>query len=577
MNKIMTSTLAAMLLISSVVGCSSGTTTTTTTNSEKGAGEATESKTAKTTEVNAYGWPVPEETLEINIFAGQGSPDEMTKYGTKINEFLKEKFNVVVNKIVYDTDRLERMNLMLASNDYPEAVMGLSATDVQQWKDLGKVVELTELVKEQPNLMQKFGPYMPLFEDEEGKLWNLATGYSGINRDNTIPCVDNAPMVREDWYKEIGSPDISTPQGYFDAIKMMVEKHPTTENGNKVYGLATYKTNPALSQMLNTHMGGMFGLKSGFEISEDGEFKHWVNSEIGLETVKYINQFAREGLLDPDSLTMTVEEWGQKGTDQRYAAYLGPWWQPGYYISDNWMKQMESKQAGSYPEEMRYVHYLVKDEDIDQATYNPYSTLGWGRVILTDKCDNPEDYMKWFDFENTDIGTKLLGYGVPNQPDSIWDYDESTKEAKFREDKVAQITSPTPTFDFEPYMQLGGECQMQLTFGSDMLADGTNCWFNQSNKDKWKQLKDERLKDTFFDATAINAVVFPPDESITDTRQRCIDIVSSGWAKAIFAKTEEECEKIYMETRDKANAGGMKDVEEFYTTEYRKNIEKWGN
>ena len=572
MNKIMASTLTATLLISTLVGCS-----TTETSSGKGAGDSTTSKTSKTTHVNAYGWAVPEETLEINIFAGQGSPDEMEKYSAKMNEFLKEEFNVVVNKIVYDTDRLERMNLMLASNDYPEAIMGLGATDVEQWKDLGKVIELTDLIKEQPNLTQKFGPYVPRFADEDGKLWNLATGYGRIDRDNTIPCVDTAPMLREDWYQEIGAPDVSTPEGYFNAVKMMVEKHPTTKNGKKVYGLSTYKTNPGLSQMLNNHVGGMFGLKSGFEISDEGDFTHWVNSEIGLKTVKYINQFARAGLLDPDSLTMTVEEWGQKGTDERYAAYVGPWWQPGYYISDNWMKQMEATQAGSYPEEMRYVHYLVKDESIEKATFNPYSTLGWGRVILTDKCENPEDYMRWFDFENSDIGTKLLGYGVPNLPDSIWDYDETTKEAKFREDKVAQITSATPTFDFDPYMQLGGECQLQISFGEDKLADGTNPWFNQSNKDKWKELKDERLKDTFYDSTAIGAILFKPDEPITDTRQRAIDIVSSGWAKAIFAQTEEECEKIYMETREKANAGGMKELEEFYSTEYKKNIEKWSN
>ena len=68
--------------------------------------------------------------------------------------------------------------------------------------------------------------------------------------------------------------------------------------------------------------------------------------------------------------------------------------------------------------------------------------------------------MRWFDFENSDLGTKLLGYGVPNQPDSIWDFNEETGEATFRADKVEQITSATPTFDFEPYMKLGGECAL---------------------------------------------------------------------------------------------------------------------
>ena len=573
MKKIVSGTLVALMVASSMVGCTSdqGGEKETASNSSK------DTSSSKEPVINAYGWEVPDETLVINVYAGQGSPDSMKEDTEALNAYLKEEFNVVVNKFVYDTDQSERLNLMLASNDYPEAIMGLSQQTVEQWKELGKVLELTDLVQDQPNLMQKFGPYIPRFEDEEGRLWNLSTGYYGIDQNNIIPCADYAPMIREDWYKEIGSPDISTPQGYFDAIKKIVEKHPETPSGHKVYGLATYKTAPALSQMLNTNVGGAFGLKNGFEMSENGDFKHWVNSDIGLEVVKYINQFARAGLLDPDSLTQTVEEWGQKGTDERYAAYVGPWWQPGYYISDNWMKKMEAEKPGSYPEDMRYVHYLVKDPDIEQATYNGYSTLGWGRVILTDKCENPEDYMRWFDFEYSDLGTKLLGYGVPNQPDSIWDFNEETGEATFRADKVEQITSATPTFDFEPYMKLGGECALQISFGSDKLADGTNCWFNQSNKDPWKELKDERLKDTMYDATAISAVVFDPFDPLTDTRQRCIDIVSSGWSRAIFAKTEEECEAIYMETREKANKAGMQEVEAYYSQEYKKNLEQWEN
>ena len=63
-----------------------------------------------------------------------------------------------------------------------------------------------------------------------------------------------------------------------------------------------------------------------------------------------------------------------------------------------------------------------------------------------------------------------------------------------------------------------------------------------------------------YDATAISAVVFDPFDPLTDTRQRCIDIVSSGWSRAIFAKTEEECEAIYMETREKANKAPIRET-----------------
>ena len=64
-----------------------------------------------------------------------------------INRRLDE-FNVNIEKIVYDTDKEERFNLMLTSGDYPEVMTGLSKEDVIRLQDLGKIVDLAPFVDE---------------------------------------------------------------------------------------------------------------------------------------------------------------------------------------------------------------------------------------------------------------------------------------------------------------------------------------------------------------------------------------------------------------------------------------------
>ena len=529
--------------------------------------------TQTTGEVNAYGWEMPKETIKMDVFSAmQSSPDDMKKYNEKMRAYLLKNFNVDLNIFCYDTNPDERLNLMLSSNDYPECIMYLNASQAQKFINMKKALPLDELMENTTDLKKRYERYAPMLRSDDNKLYQLLDQCANADLNLQIPCADTAPMLRLDWYKEIGSPDISTPDKYLDALKQMVANHPTTPSGKKTYGISFYDTkSSSITPSFISWIGGMFGLKQGWDIDSSNNVVHWLNSEKGMKLIKWLNQLNREGLLDPEGFMTPVESWGEKGVDQRYAGYMGPWFQPGYYISDNWMKLMGDK----YPEDMRYVHYNVKDPEIDHATYNPKSALG-SRVILTDKCKNPADYMRWFDFEQSDIGVKLMGYGIPNEPDSIWTYDEKTKEAKFTEKAVKEITAEKSSFDFDPYMLLGGECQMVITGTAETLADGTNCWFNQSNKDKWKKLKDENLKDTFYDNTAMAAIVMDPNDPLTAKKQRCADIIMTGYSKAVLAKTEEECITIIEKTKEDAVRAGLNEIQKFYDENYKTNLKKWG-
>ncbi len=541
--------LSLFMLLTTVAGCGSG-------GAEKGDATSSQSAPAASGKINEFGWEVPEKTLEISYYVGQDNPDTAAKNSKLMNDFLLKNFNVKINKIVYDTDMIEKLNLMLASNDYPEVISNMKVDEAQKWIDLGKAQELTPLIDEYGSELKKqMGDYLKRYEDDDGKIYNLPVGWGLLN------IADAAAQVRLDWYKEIGSPEFTTPDEYYDVLKKLVEKHPKNAAGEKVYALGTWK-----DDLIPEQLGGIWGLKYGWKEDKDHNLTHWINTEEGLEFTKWYNRFAREGLLDPDSFAQKREDWGAKCSNERYAGHFAVWWVTKDYGNMTWLKTKKD-----YNDDMRYPHYNIKAPTAEQSYLNPKSTMGWGRTIITDKCKNPKDVMKWWNFEVSDMGMKLLSYGIPNTESSVWNIDDTGKWS-WNESEIKKLENST--FD-QAKFDLNGGVALWMVEGQQMHEDGTQAWLDQNFPSKWFKQKDENLKDTIFDFSAYYAISLPADEPVTVQKQQVKDIYLTGFANAVMAKTEQECIDRFMQMREKANKAGLKEVEKYYSQEYKKNLVKW--
>ena len=69
-------------------------------------------------EENEWGWVVPEETLVIDVYGGQGDQEELEadEQGGKavLDQWLLDNLNVKINWTYYSVDMDEKLNLMLA-------------------------------------------------------------------------------------------------------------------------------------------------------------------------------------------------------------------------------------------------------------------------------------------------------------------------------------------------------------------------------------------------------------------------------------------------------------------------------
>lgn len=117
------SLLLSLALIASLAACGANDESSASVPESKGSSGASDS--APTGEVNKYGWEVPTETLKFSYFYADDdtlAQDEEDKRLAYTAQVLKDEFNVEIQRIVYKQDPTERLNLMLAGDDYPDVI-----------------------------------------------------------------------------------------------------------------------------------------------------------------------------------------------------------------------------------------------------------------------------------------------------------------------------------------------------------------------------------------------------------------------------------------------------------------------
>ena len=571
MKKLVCIVLALVLMLAMLSGCGSGNDQAGQTTAGSGTAQESASTEGTKATVNEFGWEVPEKTLEITFLGGQLSQTDMDKFGvpgeSKYDKFLLEKFNMKITRMNDENDRAQRLSMMLASGTYPEVIALMLRADFDKWVGMGKIQNLTPLIdKYGSNIKSAMGDLLNRLKSSDGNIYGIPDGWG------MLTYASFGASIRYDWYQEIGSPAFSTPDEYYDVLKKIVEKHPKNKNGEKVYALGEYKVNGNYTRPY-TRLGGFWGMQWDWKVGQDNSRTYWINTDEALEYTKWLNKVYREGMLDPDSFTQLFEDWGARAMNERYAGSLVRKWENSQYGAEKWQKTYE----GSYNENMRYVEFNMKAPSIDHATLTPASTTGYGITAITDKCKQPEMVMKWFDYINTPWGSRIFGWGMPNEEYSVWNSDPSDYK-KFTWNDSVKNAIINQTVDWDKLTALG-YTQYGVAYPNQQFPDGTDFWAD-SNKEimdanKWLKVDEDNLKGTVFDNSAAYSITFPPDDPVTTIRQTVIDIADAGFAMAVMAKTEAQCEQEFLKMRDKANKAGLKDFEAYATKEYKKVIDSW--
>lgn len=538
-------------------------------------------------EENEWGWVVPEETLVLDVFGGEGDQEDLEKDENggkaKLDKWLLDNLNVQINWQYYSTSMDEKLNLMLADGSYPAIITNMTDEMADKFIAQGKALDLTEaLDKYGDNIKRRYGPYLNMLKDEDGKIYKLAHLY-GEN-----PNVAGWDFgIRYDMWKELGEEKMyETPEGYYEALKAVVKNHPKNPDGQTTYAVSSQdKGQNFLKSML-----AAYGFIDEYKYDEPtGEMTHWLNTEEGLEISKFVNKMYREGLIDPDFLNTDYETLISKMQSEQIIGNFGTWWYGWTGGHQFWATQ----DADNYTVDKRFANVSVHAEDVamDETSLITSNFLGSYRCIITDKCTDLGMVMRYLNWENSEIGNFIMGWGAPAE-ENVWDIDEDGTWVM--DDEILNVDTKETTFHHVREEENGGGTYMIALNGQWLHTDDVQNYDNLDPRvdrvsvyDYWPVNEDGSFSDEGVNISWSNYTAAPkdismfkvsydPNSEITITHETIKDMVETEWARIITADSEEECEKLFHEAGEKCNSLGLEELTEHVKSQHEANVEKFG-
>lgn len=523
---------------------------------------------------DAFGWTVPEDTLNISVFLANDhfSVGEEAEQGIKnMQAYLLENFNIDYEIRTTDGSAEEELNLMLASGEYPDVIIGASTTMRQRFVDQGRVAELTDYLNEEtcPDLVDRLGDLLGLYADEDGAYYYLPMTYY-----NLMDLPDYSAHLRLDEMKaaEIDYSTIKTPEDFYNAAMKIYEENPTAEDGEKRYSLGLY------SQGMPEDLGGYWGLERGWQVNDDKTLTYWTETEAGKKMAKYFNDWWRTGTMDPDSFTDEWDDLKTKVSQKREVALIGGWWIGLNGGSEVWKSTEEDWDSGE-----TYVCAGFKDEDAKQATATVKNNAGGRWTFVTDKCENVEGVMQWLNFVSTDLGTVLTNWGLPNEVESYKNPGTYTTEWTLNDDGTWNIDPKakeqliSETWDYNEAGIYGGDSGVFATMAyQGRFEDGEHClWLNQMwySENPWKSIMLENMKDTIVDGTPLLFETLVMNDEVTMAKTAIEDAWKQYYPLVVMSSTDEEFEQNWANLQAAVQAAGLDVYTEYRVSNYQANLE----
>lgn len=357
-----------------------------------------------------------------------------------VTPYVEEKFGLKVKQFlpVNDQPFKEKLNAWIATDSIPDVIV-VSNESADYAASTGKFADLTEYIKDMPNLNKRFPEqFWPRFM-YEGKTFELPVVTSGtdseLDSDPYYSGIANwAPWVREDilalaGYKfktladikketiDLGQkpteedfaiePAIETPEDFYNLLKKINDLN-LKVGDRSVIPLSS-------SNWSQFHLGSMFDF-GHWELGEDGQADGFLGSKQAKDYYKFLNKLYNEGLMDKDFIIQKDDQLQSKISSGLVAA--------GMYIPDT--KAARLNLSSMNPDaEIRYIPWPKQTEN--RGFYDIYEGGFW-RVMIKNDFKDIKRMTEYLDWTLGDEGLDILTWGPESA--GLWEMKDGKKVFK---------------------------------------------------------------------------------------------------------------------------------------------------
>ncbi len=388
--------------------------------SEQDAKERLEAEQAAGSEIRSEIGPEigPEEVITFDWYINFSWYD--TVWGDNmVSRAITENTGVDVNFIVPMGSETEKFNSLIASDTLPDIItLGWWETQVDE-------MIAKDLVYALNGLADEYEPYFWEVADEAVIEWytredgNIYCYPNSFYRPSDYEDYDNIGsqqtfLVRKDIYEAIGSPDMTTPEGFAAAVKAAAENFPLVD-GKPLIPIGAHEFNETGCISFDLHLQNFLAVP--FE--KDGVYYDRYADPEYISWLKVFRQLGEEGYLKEDIFIDQRMQMREKLAEGRYFCMI-------YQRTD-----IEEEQKLLYAQDPEQIYVAVDGPKNAQGSDHllPGAGInGWTVTLISRNCRDPERAMRFLTYLMSEAGQKMTYLGIEGETYDIVDGKPCIKE-----------------------------------------------------------------------------------------------------------------------------------------------------
>ena len=331
-------------------------------------------------------------------------------WGTSsVTKQITEKTGVNIRFITPVGNEDERLNALIAGGALPDIItLGWYQSQIPMMIDAGLVLPLNELAKEYDPFFfriadpEKIGWYT----QPDGNVYGYPnSSYSPSDMEKLDGKVDSYQnfLVRKDMYEAIGSPDMTTPEGFLNALRAAKNMFPTVD-GQPLIPLGFGEFSATGGGNLDTYLLSFLALSRE---TPDGKYN---DPTIGPDLPDYVlwlktfRQAASEGLIPMDVFVDRRTQIDERAAQGRYFAMLYSSW------------DMNDAQTARWRVDPNTAYIAVdgpKNSAGDPHTLGGGGISGWTLTMISKNVKDKARAIQFISYLMSEEGQMDTVFGVP--------------------------------------------------------------------------------------------------------------------------------------------------------------------
>ncbi|WP_145020751.1 extracellular solute-binding protein [Paenibacillus sp. Y412MC10] len=354
--------------------------------------------------------------------------------GDATAEYVTKKTGVSINFIVPAGNENEKLNTMIASGKLPDFItLGWSEEAVKKMIEGKLVLPLNELADQYDPYFFKVADPAKLgwYTQPDGNIYgypNASSSPEDYKKYGSNFTSNQTFEVRKDMYEAIGSPDMSTPEGFLNALKLAKEKFPEV-NGQPLIPLGLHEFSETGNYSLEGYLQNFLAIpqqKDGklYDRRLDPEYISW------LKTFRKANEM---GLLSKDIFIDKRPQMEEKIAQGRYFAML-------YQRSD-----FDAQNMSLYQKDPNSAYMAINgpaNSKKEPPTLSGPGISGWTLTLISKDVKDKKRAIEFLTYLISEEGNKDLFLGEKGVT-----YDNIDGKDQFLPDVVKLLNTDRTAFD----------------------------------------------------------------------------------------------------------------------------------